>query len=85
MGIPREDALGIGGEAGDQVRIERVPRALPDEAHDTLLAPEQALKRGIAREMDDPHRQRNLLALRAPERPVAVPALEQVGQQALKR
>ena len=35
--VEREDPLGIVGEAGGDLRVERMPRALPDEAHDTLL------------------------------------------------
>jgi hypothetical protein len=45
------------------------------------LASEHALESGVHRDVDDPHRQRELLALRAAERSMAVPALQQVGEE----
>ena len=62
-----------------------MPLALADEAHDALLAAEHPLEGGIDGEMDDPHRHRDLLTLRSAERSLAVPALEEVGEEALHR
>jgi hypothetical protein len=62
-----------------------MPRALADEAHDALLASQQALEGGIHGEMDDPHRQRDLLTLRMSERSLAVPAFVQLGEEASHR
>jgi hypothetical protein len=75
-----EDPFGIVEQAAGHPRIERLAGALTHEAHHALLAPEHALERGIHCESDDPHRQRDLLALRATERALAVPALEPVGE-----
>jgi hypothetical protein len=82
LALEREDPLGIAGETGGHLRVERMARPLADEAHDALLTPEQALERGIHGDVDDPHRQRDLLTLRTPERSMAVPALDQVHEQA---
>ena len=73
------------GEAGGDLRVEGVPRAVSDEAHDAFLASEQALEGGIDGEMDDPHRQRDPIAFRAAQRAVAVPALEPVREEAFHR
>jgi hypothetical protein len=85
LGLGREDPLGVVGEACGDLRVERMPRAVPNEAHDPLLVSEQALEGGIDGEMDDPHRQRDLLTLRTPERSMAVPALDEVREQASHR
>ena len=68
-------------EAGGDVRVEGMPRAVSDQAHDAFLAPEQALEGGVDRKMDDPHRQRDLIALRAAQRSMPVPALEPLGEE----
>ena len=80
--VERKDPLGVAGEAGGHLRVERMARALANQTHDALLAPEQALEGGVDGEMDDPHRQRDLLTLRPPEGSMAVPALDQVREQA---
>ena len=83
--VPGEDLPGMVGEAGGDLRVEGVPGTIAGQPHDAFLASEQALEGGIHREMDDPHRQRDLVAFRAAQRAVAVPALEPVGEKALHR
>ena len=61
--------LGVVDEAGSHFRVEGMPCALAGEADDAFLAPEQPLECGIHREMDDPHRQRDLVAFRAAQGP----------------
>ena len=80
--VEAEDVRGVAGEAGGHLRIERMPRALARKPHDAVVAPDHALERGVHREMHDPHRQRDRLALRPAERAVAVPAVGEVGEQA---
>ena len=64
MRVEREDPLGIADQAVRHFGIERMPGALADEPHDALVAAEHALEGGITGEVHDPHRQRDLLALR---------------------
>ena len=71
------------GEAGGDLRVEGVPRPVAGQPHDAFLASEQVLEGGVHRKMDDPHRQRDLIAFRAAERALAVPALEPVGEEFL--
>ena len=70
------------GEAGGDLRVEGVPGTIAGQPHDAFLTSEQALEGGVHREMDDPHRQRDLVAFRAAQRAVAVPALEPVCEKA---
>jgi hypothetical protein len=83
LGIEREHVAGIVGEAGGDLRVEPASRVLADEAHGMLLAPEQALEGGVDGDVDDPHRQRDLFALRAAKRALAIPALGEVGEEAV--
>lgn len=58
-----------------------MPRPVPHDADDVRGVPEQTLEGGVDRDRDDPHRQRDRIALRTPQRSMAVPRLEQVRQQ----
>jgi hypothetical protein len=73
------------GETASHVGVERTSCALADEVHRALRAAQQTLEGGVSRDVDDPHRQRDLLTLRAPKGPPAVPALREVGQQSRHR
>ena len=85
MLVEREDLLGTVCHAGRDLGIERVPRALADEAHGVLHSTQQTLEGGVNGDVDDPHRQRDLLPLRAAERSPAVPALGEIGEEACHR
>ena len=73
------------GQAGGDLRVERVPGTIAGQTHDAFLTSEQALEGSVHREMDDPHRQRDLVAFRAAERAMAVPALEPVDEEVSHR
>ena len=78
-----EDLGGVVDEAGRDVRGRRRGPPLAGDPHHALLAPEHALEGGVHGQRHDPHRQRDLIALRAAERAVSVPAFEQVRGQTL--
>ena len=83
--VGREDLVRMVGEAGRDLRVERAAGALADEPRRVRRAAQHALEGGVGGDVHDPHRQRDLLALRAPERPLAVPALREVGEQSRHR
>ena len=62
-------------------RVERMPGALVYEVRGVLNAAEQALEGSVSGDMDDPHRQVNLLALGAMQRSLAIPAFRQLCEQ----
>jgi hypothetical protein len=83
--VERENLARSAAEAGGHLRVERTSRALADNARSVLGAPQHALEGGVHGDVDDPHRQWDLLTLSAAERSPAVPALHEVGEETLHR
>jgi hypothetical protein len=74
--VEREDLPSIAREALRHLRVERVPGALADKLRSALNTSQQALEGGVHGDVDDAHRQWDLLALRTTERALAVPTLQ---------
>jgi hypothetical protein len=74
----------VGGQRGDG-RIEGGPARARTTPGRELGAAEQALERGVAGHMDDPKRERDLLAPQPARLPLTVPPLSEVSEQATYR
>ena len=61
--------------------IECMPRSLADHPDGELIAAQHALEGGVAGDLHDPNRQRDLLALGTAELALAVPALGEMDEQ----
>jgi hypothetical protein len=83
--VEGEDLPSVVGEAGDDLWIERVPRPLTDDAYGVLLASQQTLEGRVDGDEGDAHRQRDPVTHRTAEQALAIPALEQVGEETLHR
>ena len=68
-------------EGSGDVGIERVTCALADHLCSELVAAQHALEGGVASDVNDAHRQRDLVPLRTTGLALAVPALGDVTEQ----
>jgi hypothetical protein len=81
LAIEGEDRGGIVGEAGHHSRIQPMARVLAHDARGVLLASQHLLEGGVRGNVDDPHRQRDLLPFCGADRVLPVPARHEVGEQ----
>ena len=83
IGVEGQEFGGRVGQRDGHGRVERASRPPADHPGGELRATEHPLERGIACHRGDPHRQRDLLAPGPAGQALAVPALDQVREQAL--
>ena len=78
--LERKDLGGVVGEPCGDHRVEGASCSLADDLRGERVAAEHPLERCIPRHMRDPHRQRELVTLRAARVTLAVPALGEVRE-----
>ena len=76
-----EDLLRAVCQAGRDLGIERVPRALADEMRGTLHSTQQTLEGRVNGDVHDPHLKWDSLTLRAAKRSPTVPPLREIGEK----
>ncbi len=69
-------------ETGCYLRVERVPGSLAHKVRRVLCPATKTLEGSVCRDVDDPHRHRDLLPFGPAQRAVSVPALGEVGKKA---
>ena len=79
--LEREQLVGAVRDQPRELGVERRAGALAHDPRGVLGAAEHALQPCVVRHLGDPQRQRDLVALGAAERPLAVPAVGQVGER----
>jgi hypothetical protein len=83
VGVERQEFRGRVGHRDRHGRVERAARPSADHPCGELRAPEHVLERGVAGHRGDPHRQGNVLVPGPTGQALAVPALDQIPEQAL--